>query len=211
MIFAKLSPFIVREGDSGAGGGVTPPPENHQIKQMRDQLDKLNTDLQKEKDDKKELLTKLTAHENEKLSEIELLKKSNAELATALEQVQPLLPELEKVKANSDKLAGALTKSYDDRLLLIPEGEKRDQVKLLTFSEGDPVVSLERLDSAIKLFTESGTIKLGNTTVSKDGVDTVVGTGTGTNKKIQDVSWSDALTPINEILARRKAMMKRSS
>lgn len=200
-----LRPFRLYETPTENNGGGGDEATKNFIR-LRQQADNLEIDLKKERDAKLLIETELNTLKKKGMDEMELVRTENVELAKALEDLKPLIGEHGVFKKTNEDFSKFVSNLYEEKLKDIPE-EAREQVKLLTHVESNPVVSLEKLTASLKLLGITGEpLKLGGTNGTGGG-GTPPGKTPPENKKPQDIKWGDALRPIDDILAERRKRM----
>ena len=125
-------------------------PDNSTIITMREQIKKLQEDLNQAKTDLTEARTNVKNMEREKMTEIERLRDENKSFAEALENSKQMAVHLENTTKSIETFTSFVNKQFDTRLNAVPT-EQREKLKALAHIEGNPIESLTRLDAAIEL------------------------------------------------------------
>jgi hypothetical protein len=197
--------FVYSSGEPSGGGD--PPEESTAMKKMRLDIEKANNEAKEANAKLKEATEKLRQSELEKLGEIERVKAENGDLAKKVNELTGTIASLEPNLSKKTELEGFVATLYDSKLAEVPEAI-REKVKTLTLVEGDPVVSMSRLNEAFDLVVGNNTQgkKAGNVAIPGAGPGKP---GEGDEKKYdpKTISWGDAFGDSAAKLAAQKASM----
>ena len=182
--------------------GEDPPqtePNNHAMKQMRDQIDALNNDLKTVKEENKGLKDQLTAKEREKRDELDRIKAEKIDLETALTEANGKVASIEGLQQSVNTYTEFLTKEFDNRINSAPE-EVREKLRTLSFIEGNPIESLNKLGASFELLGDVIGEKIGTVT-NPSGTGGVGNPNPDKKLDLKTLTWDKALRPVSEILA----------
>lgn len=185
---------------------VNPPAdESSTIRQMRAELEAKNADLAAAKQLAEEKENKLKEIERAALNDAERLR---LELQDKVKAEAELKQQLENEKVNKQALDITnqfLVKKFEDGIAALPE-EKREAIKKLSFVEGNPVLSLERLEETVKL-TGVGLTPAGS--ITNPGANTPPPGNLPPEKiDLKNLTWGQALRSLDEIKAGKKKGMQ---
>ena len=142
--FASQAFYRMADEPVPAPAVTTPPTEPNAIKQMREQLSALETDLKAEKVARAAAEELITTAERAKLADNERLQLERDDARKKIDELSPLT---ERTKA----LEETFTRMYEDKINALPE-DKRDQARQLSEIAATPearFVALSNLESLI--------------------------------------------------------------
>ncbi len=184
-------------------------PDNSTVIQMRNQIDALTKDLNTlkserdiEKTEKETLQAKLKQLDLEKLGEVERVTAINTDLQKQLDTALAEIGKIEPLQTRLTEVHKHIEGSYESMLNRIPDEVKRNEMRTLTFVDGDPVNSETKLLSAMKIMFGEDSLKVGEITIP--------GSGPTPEKKGEvkydpkTISWKDGLTPVAELVKQRE-------
>ena len=201
--------FLYAPNDPPSGSG-----DSDVMKELRSQITTLTRDLGNLRDSHKTLETenadlksKVAESAREKLTEVERLKAEKTDLENRVLDLTGKTTELETLRTLNTNLSGYVSKLYDSSIQAVPEAE-RENVKSITFVEGNPMESLSKLENAFKVLKitptgsgiVAGTITIPNSAPDPGGSGSQGGSG---DKKYDPlkVTWADGLRTREQILA----------
>lgn len=194
--------------DEGGGGGGDDS-SNRTITKMRAEIDSAHNEVKDWKNKYEELESKVSALESEKLSTQERLEKENKALTTKNSELSSRMATFDSLEQSNKMLTEFVEGLYTEQLASLPK-EKQEDVKSITFTEGNPVQSLSRLVSAVKLIGSGNT---GNTqgNVTDPSNNGASSQSNETKYDPKTVTLSHGLKPISDIIAQKNAMTGRGS
>lgn len=184
---------------------------NELIKELRSMIDKANTQAKTEREAREALELKFNTTQEElntlkrsKLDEVERLKAENSDFVKKFSDLETKIKELTGTAERSAKQDEFINQLYQQRLSTVDE-KKRAEIDILAKIEGDPIGSLTKLDSVIKLLNpgQAGGVVVGTITNPPGGLPNSENDPNPTDgvKKLdpKTIGWDGIFKPVEEI------------
>lgn len=205
--------YFKPEDGTGSGGG-TGDNDNHQIRQMRSELEKAQVDAKKAREEKETLAEQLKGLQRSQMDELQKTKAEKEDLAKQINDMLGVKTQLDGLNERHKNYENFISDRYATRLNDIPEN-RREEFKLLTLVPGDPIESLKKLDTAISILGGGASKQAGSKTNpgGQEPDPTTKKSADGSNNDDgkfdpSKITWNQALRPKEEIIQERDNLRK---